>query len=109
MYFADTSSYNNYDIYRSLLNSYLENPHSEQTRLFFENIVKTAFQLSNGLITENQIDNTIYDLITELVDHNKKYNRQYFQNIDPNNIGETEFRTLSGILSSLAAEAQEFA
>jgi hypothetical protein len=108
MYFADVSSTNNFNIYKGLLDHFLERPDSNEIKILFENIIKTAHQLSTNLITESQVDNTIYNLIIAMVDYNKKYNRQYFQNIDPNSIGEKEFRTLSGILSSLLASDREF-
>lgn len=109
MYFADISSYNNFNVYKSLLDSYLVNPRSEETKDFFIGIIKKAYELSNGLIAENQIDNTIYNLIIAMVDQSKKYNIRYFKNIDPANIGEKELKTLSGILNSLAATNHEFA
>lgn len=109
MYFAEISSANNFNIYKGLLDHYLENPNSSETRSLFERIIRTAHQLSTHEIVESAIDNTIYNLIVAMVDHNKINNRQYFQNIDPDNIGEEQFRTLSGILSSLVSDDHEFA
>ncbi len=109
MYFADVSGENNFNLYKSLLDSYLENPNSNETRLFFQYVIKTAHQLATKAIAENHIDNTIYNLVVALVDHNKIDNRVYFQNIDPDNIGIPQFKTLSGILSSLVSADYEFA
>ncbi|MEO6669303.1 MAG: hypothetical protein ABIN36_07495 [Ferruginibacter sp.] len=104
MYFADISNSSSLNIYKGLLDKYLENPSSADIKNLFEGIIKVAHLLSIGAIKENEIDNTIYNLIVEIVDHNKIGNRAYFQNIDPNNIGEAQFKTLSGILSSLASD-----
>lgn len=102
MYFADVSVTNNLSIYKGLLDFYLEHPESDETRRLFETIIKTAHQLSINAISENQIDHTFYGLVTELVDFENKYNRRYFQDINPNEIGDNQFRSLSNILGSLA-------
>ncbi|HEY4193942.1 MAG TPA: hypothetical protein VGM63_00285 [Mucilaginibacter sp.] len=109
MYFADISGATNFNIYKGLLDRYLQNQNSIEIRLFFEQIIKVAHELSTGKILQSSIDHTIYNLIIALVDHNKEYNRQYFQNIDPENIGLPQLRTLSGILSSLITPYQELA
>jgi len=109
MYFADISNAGNINIYKGLLDKYLEKPNSEETKSLFVGIILTAHKLSTNEISENKIDHTIYNLITALVDHNKTYNRHYFENIDPNNIGVEQFRTLSGILSSLIVSDHELA
>jgi hypothetical protein len=101
MYFADVSEENNLTIYKNLLDGYLENQNSQETKAFFINVIKTAHQLAIKTIAENRIDNTIYNLVTTIVDHNNINNREYFENIDPENIGDLQFKTLSGILSSL--------
>ena len=109
MYFADISNAGNINIYKGLLDKYLEKPNSEETKSLFVEIILTAHKLSANEISENKIDHTIYNLIIALVDHNKIYNRHYFENIDPNNIGVEQFRTLSGILSSLIVSDHELA
>ncbi len=109
MYFADIAIANNFNIYKGLLDQYLQKPESNETKNLFERIIRTAHLLSTNEIAENEIDNTIYNLVVSMVDHNKVNNRHYFQAIDPDNIGEKQFRTLSGILSSLISADQEFA
>ena len=109
MYFANISNAGNINIYKGLLDKYLDKPDSEETKTLFEGIIRTAHNLSTNKISENKIDHKIYNLIIALVDHNKVYNRQYFENIDPDNIGIQQFTTLSGILSSLIASDHELA
>ena len=107
MYFADISNAGIINIYKGLLDQYLEKPNSEETKSLFEDIILTAHKLATKEISENKIDHKIYNLITALIDHNKDYNRHYFETIDPNKIGIEQFKTLSGILSSLIVSDHE--
>jgi len=107
MYFSNISNANNFSIYKGLLDKYLETRSQDDTRLFFEQVIRTTHDLITGVIDENKVDHKVYNLVIALADYENKWNRQYFETINPTEIGLDQLRTLSAILSSLVATNYE--
>jgi hypothetical protein len=103
MYFADSSTASNLQIYKNLMDLYMTGKHDEEIKHLFENAILTTYKLLNYQIRESAVDNKIYDLVIALSDANRDWTRNYFSTIDPDSIGIEQFQTLQNILSSLVA------
>lgn len=101
MYFANPSPSTNLNIYKSLLDKYLEEKKDNEVKDMFENIIVVTHQLVLGEISEAKIDHEIYNVVTSLSDFNKPYTREYFSKINPHAIGIDQLKTLSSIFTSL--------
>lgn len=101
MYFANPSSSTNLNIYKSLLDKYLEEKKDDEVKNMFENIITVTHQLILGEISESKVDHKIYNIVTSLSDFGKPYTRDYFSKINPQQIGIDQLRTLSSIFDSL--------
>lgn len=103
MYFAKTNNPSfDFVIYKSLLDQYLENKQDQEIKDLFDTIIITTHKVVLGELQVSKIDHKIFNLVTALSDDNKKFTRDYFATINPQNIGTDQLRTLSGILYSLA-------
>jgi len=107
MYFADAPITNNFFIYKGLLDKYLLEKQDDEIKEFFKTIIVTTHKLIVGDIKESEVDHKIFNLVAALSDFEKKYTRSYFFQINPNDVGIDQFRSLSSILSSLIASEMQ--
>lgn len=102
MYFAKTNPSFDFVIYKSLLDQYLENNQDQDVKQLFDSIIIATHKVVLGEVQVSKIDHKIFNLVNALSDENKKFTRDYFATINPQNIGTDQLRTLRGILYSLA-------
>ena len=104
MYFSTPNPSTNLSLYKSILDKYLEEKQDEEVRKLFEKVILTTHQVVVNEITESNVDNKIYNLVTALCDTKNVYTREYFAKINPFQIGIDQFRSLSNILFSMITE-----
>jgi hypothetical protein len=101
MYFADSSHSSNLEIYKNLLDLYLDVKQEESVKELFVQVLVSTHKLVTEQINESSVDHRIYDLVIALSDKKSESNRNYFRDMDPEHIDISQFRSLQGILSSL--------
>jgi hypothetical protein len=101
MYFAKESLHNEFYSYQRLINDVIENNTDERFKSFLDEIIKTTHSLVINEIQQDNVNHKFYDLVIALADYEKKYTREFFKNIDPNQISESDYLTVESILSSI--------
>ncbi len=103
MYFSSSNPSNNFSLYKSILDKYLEDKKDEEVRKLFENVILTTHKLVVNELTESKVDHKIYNLVIALSDSKNIHTRDYFSRINPFQIGIDQFRSLSGILYTMSS------
>lgn len=101
MYFANENTYTQFNSYQRLLNSIIEDDSNNRFKSLLDEIITTTHRLIIKEIEQDNVSHKYYDLVLALSDYEKSYTRDFFKNIDPNNIGESDYVTVRNMLNSI--------